>query len=113
MTHDDHALLQRRLDIEGVDQLEARYFRAIDTRRWDEFGQGFARGASFEVPEVDRTRRGRDPIVESVSGALSNAQTGHHGERNGRQDGRWRIGNPRLDRIRVDALSDERPDVRG
>jgi len=113
VTDDDHALLQRLLDIDGVERLEAHCFRAIDTRRWDEFGQDFARGASFEVPEVDRTRRGRDPIVESVSGALSSAQTGHHGERNGRQDGRWRTGNPRLDRICVDALSDARPDVRG
>jgi len=113
VTDDDHALLQCLLDIEGVKRLEARCFRAIGTRKWDEFGQVLARDAILEVPEVDRIRRGRDPIPEFVTGALSGGQTGHHVERYGREDGRWRIGNPRLDRIRVDALSDERPDVRG
>jgi SnoaL-like domain len=76
---DDHALLQRLLDIEEIKQLKARYFRSMDRKEWEAFGDVFARDAVLEVPEVDSTTSGRDAIVAFVSGALTDAQTVHHG----------------------------------
>jgi hypothetical protein len=79
VTEDERALLQRLLDIEEIKQLKARYFRSLDQRSWDEFGQVFARAAVLEVPEADVTETGRDAIVTFVSGALTGARTVHHG----------------------------------
>src|SRR6476619_5957076 len=79
MTEDEGALLRRLLDIEEIKQLKARYFRALDTRDWDLFGQVFAREAVLEVPEADVTQNGREAIVTFVSGALTGARTVHHG----------------------------------
>ena len=79
MTEDESALLRRLIDIEEIKQLKARYFRALDTRDWDLFGQVFAREAILEVPEADVTQNGRDAIVTFVSGALVGARTVHHG----------------------------------
>jgi len=76
---DDGALLRQLLDLEGIKQLKARYFRAIDTKQWDDFGKVFARDAVMEVPEVDMTKTGRDEIVAFVSTALTGARTVHHG----------------------------------
>jgi uncharacterized protein (TIGR02246 family) len=79
VTDDEHALLRRLLDIEEVKQLKARYFRSLDQKDWDEFGQVFARDAVLEVPEADVVQNGRAAIVEFVSGALTGARTVHHG----------------------------------
>ena len=79
MTDDDRAVLQRLLDIEEIKQLKARYFRALDRKEWDAFGDVFTRDAVLEVPEVDMVTNGRDAIVASVSGALEGTQTVHHG----------------------------------
>jgi uncharacterized protein (TIGR02246 family) len=79
VTEDASALLRRLLDIEEIKQLKARYFRALDTRDWDLFGQVFAREAVLEVPEADVTQNGREAIVTFVSGALTGARTVHHG----------------------------------
>jgi uncharacterized protein (TIGR02246 family) len=76
---DDDARLQRILDTEAIKQLKARYFRCIDRKDWDAFGQVFAPDAVLEVPEVDMVTTGRDAIVAFVSGALEGAQTVHHG----------------------------------
>ena len=76
---DTDTLLQRLLDIEEIKQLKARYFRSLDQKRWDEFGQVFTRDALLEVPEADMTRNGRDTIVASVSEALTGTRTVHHG----------------------------------
>jgi uncharacterized protein (TIGR02246 family) len=77
----DHAaeLLQRLLDIEDIKQLKARYFRSIDRKEWDAFGEVFARDAVLEVPEVDSVTSGRGAIVAFVSSALTGALTVHHG----------------------------------
>jgi uncharacterized protein (TIGR02246 family) len=79
VTDDDRALLQRLLDIEAIKQLKARYFRSIDRKEWDAFGEVFARDAVLEVPEVDMVTNGRDAIVAFVSGVLAGTQTVHHG----------------------------------
>jgi len=72
-------LLQRLSDIEEIKRLKARYFRCLDQKKWDEWGQVFARGALMELPEADMTVEGRAAIVESVSSALTGARTVHHG----------------------------------
>jgi uncharacterized protein (TIGR02246 family) len=76
---DDGQAVQRLLDIEAIKQLKARYFRAIDQRRWDEFAAVFARDARLVVPEGDMVVDGRDEIAAAVSGALVGARTVHHG----------------------------------
>ena len=76
---DDTTALHRLVAIEEIKQLKARYFRSMDTRQWDDFGQVFARNAVLEVPEADTTQTGRDAIVAFVSGALIGARTAHHG----------------------------------
>jgi len=78
MTGDPDAL-QRLLDIEEIKQLKARYFRTLDRKDWDGFGQVFARDSVLEVPEVDMVVHGRDAIVASVRAPLTGARTVHHG----------------------------------
>jgi uncharacterized protein (TIGR02246 family) len=76
---DPQRLLQRLVDIEEIKQLKARYFRCMDTRKWDEWGQVFATDCVMEVPEADMVTSGRDEIVRTVSGLLAGATTCHHG----------------------------------
>jgi hypothetical protein len=71
--------LQRLLDIEAIKQLKARYFRCMDQKRWDEWGDVFARDAVLEVPEANMVTTGRDAIVAGVSSLLEGARTVHHG----------------------------------
>jgi uncharacterized protein (TIGR02246 family) len=149
MTDDQEPLLRRLLDIEEIKQLKARYFRTLDTRDWDGFGQVFARDAVLEVPEVDMTQQGRGDIVAFVRDSLVGTRTVHHGhmpevevtgpdtargtwamfdyvewpasasgarvglrgyghyrEEYVREDGQWRIGRSRLERLRVDPLGE-------
>jgi hypothetical protein len=79
VTGEQEARLQQLLDIEEIKQLKARYFRTLDRKDWDGFGQVFAREAVLEVPEVDMVVNGRDAIAASVGGALVGTRTVHHG----------------------------------
>ncbi len=76
---DDTALVQRLTDIEAIKQLKARYFRLMDQKRWDEWGQVFAEDCVMEVPEAEMVNHGRQEIVANVSGALVGTVTTHHG----------------------------------
>ena len=67
------------LDIEQIKQLKARYFRLMDTKRWDEWAELFTPACVMEVPEADMVNDGRDEIVRAVSGALEGVRTVHHG----------------------------------
>ncbi len=67
------------LEIEAIKRLKARYFRHMDRKDWEAWGQVFAADAVLEVPEVDMVVTGREEIVASVSGALVGTQTVHHG----------------------------------
>jgi SnoaL-like protein len=71
--------VQRLLDIEAIKQLKARYFRYMDQKRWDEWGDVFARDAVLEVPDANMVTTGRDTIVAGVSSLLEGARTVHHG----------------------------------
>lgn len=66
-------------DIEAIKRLKARYFRFLDTKRWDDWGRVFARDVRMEVPEADVDLDGRQAVVENVSVALEGARTVHHG----------------------------------
>jgi uncharacterized protein (TIGR02246 family) len=72
-------LLQRLVDIEDIKRLKARYFRTLDRKAWDEFGQVFSKDAHLEVPEGNVDEHGRDAVVASVSGVLEGVRTVHHG----------------------------------
>jgi hypothetical protein len=76
---DDDALLRRLLDVEAIKRLKARYFRLMDTKRWEEWALVFAKDAVMEVPEANMVNYGRDEIVQRVSSALQHARTAHHG----------------------------------
>jgi len=75
----ERELLQRILDVEEIKRLKARYFRTLDRKDWEGFGDVFARDAVMEVPEVNLVRNGRAEIVEGVSGPLRGSRTVHHG----------------------------------
>jgi hypothetical protein len=79
MTDGADARLQQLRDIEDIKQLKARYFRLMDTKQWDDWGQVFSTDAVMEVPEADMVSHGRDEIVTNVSAALVGARTVHHG----------------------------------
>ena len=74
MTRDDLEAL------EAIRRLKARYFRYVDTKQWDRFGELFCEDAELHVP-VNRSEplRGRAAIVERVSLGLSEMVTVHHG----------------------------------
>ena len=78
MTAAADAQLQQLLDIELIKQLKARYFRLMDTKRWDDWGLVFASGCVMEVPEAEMVNNGRQEIVANVSTALIGARTAHH-----------------------------------
>ena len=71
--------LQRLLDIEAIKALKARYFRLMDTKQWDAWGQVFATDVRMEVPEASLELDGRAAIVEKVSASLAGTTTTHHG----------------------------------
>ena len=72
-------VLRRLLDLEEIKQLKARYFRTLDRKEWDEYGEVFALDAHMEVPEGDVSIDGRAAIVASVSAVLTGVRTVHHG----------------------------------
>jgi hypothetical protein len=71
--------LRALLDVEEIKRLKARYFRLMDAKSWEEWGEVFAKDAVMEVPEAKLVSRGRAEIVEKVSRALVGTKTVHHG----------------------------------
>lgn len=71
--------IERLLAVETIKDLKARYFRTLDTKDWEGFADVFTEDAVMEVPEAALVEQGRAAIVASVSGALAEAQTVHHG----------------------------------
>ncbi len=67
-------------DMEQIKQLKARYFRALDTRDWEGWGQVFTEDARMEVDgEPVVVVSGRAEIVAFVKSRLSPGVSVHHG----------------------------------
>ncbi len=85
--------IERLLAIEEIKQLKARYFRAMDTKAFDELHTVFADDATFDFREALRDPiegtppqyeehppvSGREAIVAYITGALETAVSVHHG----------------------------------
>ena len=69
------------IDIEAIKQLKARYFRFLDLKRWEDFGQIFTEDATMATPAdvPDAIAVGRAEIVAMVSRGVGAAVTVHHG----------------------------------
>jgi hypothetical protein len=67
-------------DIEAIKQLKARYFRFVDTKQWDRWGELFTEDAVLDVP-VNRAEPlvGRRAITDRVRRNLNAMVTIHHG----------------------------------
>jgi len=67
-------------DLEAIRQLKARYFRLMDTKQWDAWGEVFSEDAVLQAsPDPEERFVGREEIVARVSGYLADAVTVHHG----------------------------------
>ena len=67
-------------DLEAIKQLKARYFRFLDTKAWEEWGNVFTEDARLQWgPEDSQVMEGREAIVATVSAALDGAVSVHHG----------------------------------
>jgi 3-phenylpropionate/cinnamic acid dioxygenase small subunit len=55
------------MDIEQIKQLKARYFRLLDTKQWEAWGQVFTADCEVRFGELDSDRWivGRERIVKS------------------------------------------------
>jgi hypothetical protein len=82
---------QQLHEMEAVKQVHIRYFRSMDAKRWQDFGELFVADsvvrfvAAGEVGKLrgpalpDQVIRGRDEIVAAYSKTLHDAVTKHHG----------------------------------
>jgi SnoaL-like domain len=66
--------------VEELRELKARYFRLMDTKRWDEWADLFTEDCvAWVEDQPDVTYTGRDQFVTSTSSILAEAVTVHHG----------------------------------
>ncbi|WP_205527168.1 nuclear transport factor 2 family protein [Solimonas sp. K1W22B-7] len=68
-------------DIEQIQQLKARYFRLMDTKQWQQWGEVFTEDATVQATSLIITInwQGRSQIVAQNSSFLLLAKTVHHG----------------------------------
>lgn len=71
------ARLWRIEQIERIQQLKARYFRAVDSKDWPLLESVFTSDAVLEV--AGNVRTGRDEIIRVMSSRLTDLTTVHHG----------------------------------
>lgn len=78
--------LERLFAVEQIRHLKARYFRLLDTKRWDEFESLFAADAVFDMREAAGGPRdqgallvGPPAIAAFVRNAVDGMVTVHHG----------------------------------
>jgi len=64
-------------DVEAIKKLKARYFRLMDTKRWDEWADVFTEDCVMLAG--DRRTDGRDAFVRFVQRLLGDHVTVHHG----------------------------------
>jgi hypothetical protein len=65
------------IEIEQIKRLKARYFRAIDTKQWDELRDTFTDSAHFETLRGDFADP--DTFVNTLAELFRDARTMHHG----------------------------------
>lgn len=68
---------QNPRDIEAIHQLKARYFRYLDTKRWEDLRHQFADDAKFGGTNTPFS--GPDEFVAKTGGRLQSAVTIHQG----------------------------------
>ncbi len=67
-------------DIEAIKRLKARYFRLMDTKRWEEWGEVFTKDGRLQWgPGADEVAEGRDTIVRIVSRVMKDTVSCHYG----------------------------------
>ncbi|MCB0997441.1 MAG: nuclear transport factor 2 family protein [Acidimicrobiales bacterium] len=70
------------VEIEHIRQLKARYFRLMDQKRWNEWGDVFTEDVSIDTP-IDTPGEGpvvgRDNMVAYLAPILEGVITCHHG----------------------------------
>jgi hypothetical protein len=75
--------LARLLELEALRKLKARYFRHLDCKEWEAYGEVFTEDARMDIrAEVGEERgliQGRPAIVAGVSASLAKARSVHHG----------------------------------
>lgn len=72
-------------DLEAIRQLKYRYFRALDTKQWDELGATLTDDATTAYDEGRYAYSGREAILDFLRGALGSKRIismhhGHHPE---------------------------------
>lgn len=66
--------------IEEIKQLKARYFRLMDTKDWDAWGEVFTPDATLQFgPNPGDVFMGRDGIINGLKEILADSVTAHHG----------------------------------
>ena len=69
-------------DIEEIRRLKARYFRLMDSKRWDEWRDVFTDDVEVRAPAdtgSDEPTRGRDTFIEATRVFIDDVITVHHG----------------------------------
>ncbi|MFC4000190.1 nuclear transport factor 2 family protein [Prauserella oleivorans] len=65
--------------IEEIKQLKARYFRFVDEKRWDDFGELFTPDVVIDIEGSSQRPRDRDELVAATRRHYGDALTAHHG----------------------------------
>lgn len=75
------ATAEELTDIEQIQQLKARYFRLMDTKQWQQWGEVFTDDATVQATSLIITInwQGKSQIVSQNSTFLALAKTAHHG----------------------------------
>jgi len=86
---DIEAAVRRLVEVEAIRELKARYFRTLDTKQWEAWGETFAEDADLEVDSAVSTwgrdggakirAKGRDQIREMVRASRHETVTVHQG----------------------------------
>ncbi|NKQ54278.1 nuclear transport factor 2 family protein [Amycolatopsis sp. K13G38] len=69
----------RLLAIEEIERLKARYFRFVDEKRWDEFGELFTEDVVIDIEGSAQRPRDRAQLVAATRRHYGDALTVHHG----------------------------------
>jgi hypothetical protein len=72
-------------EFEAIKQLKYKYFRCLDSKRWNEIAETFTETATAAYDNGKYSYEGRDAIVEILSGSLGDRDIislhmGHHPE---------------------------------